>query len=420
MLRITVCAMALSVMFISLSVKAATVSIACGAVGNEYQLCVEGANRWAERTGHQVKVVNTPQSANERLAMYQMLLREKHDTVDVFQIDVIWPGILHKYLVDLSQYAIDTSIYFDGLVKNNTVNDRLIALPWYVDVGLLYYRKDLLQKYNRDVPETWEEMRLTAEHIQKEEQRNAPDFWGYVWQGDDYEGLTCNVVEWLVSHDAGNIVEADGKITLANNQAVSAFNEARSWMGRISPADVLDYREEDVRGSFQSGKALFMRNWPYAWNLLNDSDLKGKVGVTVLPGSQKGKPSGALGGWQLAVTKASKHPELAVDLVLYLAGEREQRLRAQHGYLPSIAALYEQVESSDSAGMYSAVNTALGNVALRPSTATSRLYGKASRSIYSQVNRFLSGSGTADQLVSQIAQDIHHKSLGRLPLASEL
>src|SRR3954447_587033 len=130
---------------------AATVAISCGAVGQELQLCQEGAEAWAKKTGNQVKIVSTPNSATERLALYQQILAAGSGDIDVYQIDVIWPGILANHMIDLSSKipADVLSQHFKAIVNNSTVNGHLVAVPWYSDAGVLYYRKDLLEKYNK-------------------------------------------------------------------------------------------------------------------------------------------------------------------------------------------------------------------------------------------------------------------------------
>lgn len=407
------------ILFLALQpVRAATITIACGAVGIERQLCEEGAARWAERSGHQVDVIATPESSTERLAMYQLLLRERHDTVDVFQIDVIWPGLLHRYLLDLTAYIPDKNAFFPNLIANNTIEGRLIAMPWYVDTGLLYYRADLLQKYGHAVPQTWDDLERVAADVQARERTRNPDFWGYVWQGSDYEGLTCNVVEWLVSAGAGNVVNDDGTITLDSPLAAQALDRAAGWVGTITPPAVLDYREEEARAFFEAGNAVFMRNWPYAWSLGNaeSSSVAGKIGVTVLPRGEQGQPTGALGGWQLGVTKATKHPELAADLVRHLTGADEQRLRAEFGYLPTRSVLYRESDITSQNAVFAPVGEALSNVALRPSSATSRTYKYVSRYLSQETHRVLAGELPGEAAVESIAQRIEQKSLGSLTL----
>ncbi len=183
----------------------ATLSIACGSVGREYALCKIGAESWSRRSGHEVRIVTAPGSTNERLALYQQLLAAGSADVDVFQIDVIWPGMLAKHLVDLTAHASEpVKAHFPSLIRNNTVDGRLVAIPWFTSMGLLYYRRDLLAKHGAAVPDTWRALTSVAQRIQAaEREAGNPRFWGYVWQGRAYEGLTCNALEWVASHGGG-------------------------------------------------------------------------------------------------------------------------------------------------------------------------------------------------------------------------
>jgi trehalose/maltose transport system substrate-binding protein len=199
--------------------SAATVAISCGAVGVEFELCREGAEAWAARTGHIVRLISTPNDANERLALFQQLLAARSPDIDVFQIDAVWPGILAPYLDDLTPHMGGDEIarHFPVLVANNRVNGRLVALPWFADVGLLYFRRDLLEKYGAPVPQTWRQLTEIARNIQDQERTaGRARMWGFVWQGRAYEGLTCNALEWIRSDGGGNLVDEAGKITIDN------------------------------------------------------------------------------------------------------------------------------------------------------------------------------------------------------------
>ena len=252
--------------------QAATISISCGAVGLELELCQEGANAWAEESGNQVNVISTPNSATERLALYQQILAAGSADIDVFQIDVIWPGILASHFIDLSEHVDQEQVdqHFPAIVANNTVEDALVAMPWFTDAGLLYYRTDLLEKYGKQPPTTWQELTEIAKEIQDGERAEGNDkMLGFVFQGKAYEGLTCDALEWVDSFGGGTIVADDGSITINNEKAAAALDLAATWIGEITPEGVLNYAEEESRGVFQSGNAVFMRNWPYAWALGN-------------------------------------------------------------------------------------------------------------------------------------------------------
>ena len=138
---------------------AVEVSISCGAVGLELQFCQAGADAWAKKTGNTVKVVSTPNDTNERLALYQQLLSAGSSDIDVFQIDVIWPGILGNHFIDLAPFTKGAEKdHFPAIVANNTIDGKLVAMPWFTDAGVLYYRTDLLEKYGVKPPATWQEL----------------------------------------------------------------------------------------------------------------------------------------------------------------------------------------------------------------------------------------------------------------------
>jgi trehalose/maltose transport system substrate-binding protein len=374
-----------------------TVSISCSSLGIEMQLCRDGAQAWAKKTGNEVKLVSTPADANERLSLYQQLLAAKSDKVDVFQIDVVWPGILANYFLDLNQFVAPDNVddYFPTLIANNTVDGKLVAIPWFVDAGLLYYRKDLLDKYQLKVPETWADLEAAAKKVMAGES----GIQGYVWQGKAYEGLTCNALEWIDSNGGGTLLDNAGKVSFNNPQAAKAIDMAKGWIGTISPQGVLSYDEESARGAFQSGKAVFMRNWPYAWALLNapDSPVKDKVGVAPLPaGNGEGaKHAGTLGGQSLAVSKFTAHPKEAVDLVLYLTGKEEEKRRALKGsFNPSLKSVYDEPELKNDP-FFSHFLDILDGLAPRPATVAGRKYNQFSSEFVHAVYATLSGQGDA-------------------------
>lgn len=393
--------------------QAAEVAISCGAVGAELQLCQEGTAAWAEKTGHTVQLVSTPNSSTERLSLYQQLLSAQSGDIDVFQIDVVWPGMLSQHLLDLSPYTNGAEEnHFPPLVTNNTVDGQLVAMPWFTDAGVLYYREDLLEKYDQPVPETWEDLTQTAALIQEaEREAGNSKLWGYVWQGRSYEGLTCNALEWVKSHNGGTLVDREGKVTINNPQAVEALDRARGWIGTISPESVLNYTEEEARGVFQSGNAVFMRNWPYAWSLsqAEDSPVKGKVGVVALPkGGEDGTHAGTLGGWQLAVSKYSQNPEVAADLVAFLTSYEEQKRRAIEGsYNPTIPALYEDEQVLKQVPFFGTLYETFANGVPRPSSATGDSYGRVSNAFFNTVHGVLSGSEEPEAALASLEQQLN-------------
>ncbi|MDY7231109.1 ABC transporter substrate-binding protein [Hyalangium rubrum] len=391
--------------------------IACGSVGQEADVCKQGAEAWAKKTGHTVELMSVPTDAGQQLAQFQQLLAAGSSDLDVVRIDVVWPGIVANHFVDLTPYfpAEVLQQHFQPIVKNNTVNGKLIAIPWFTDAGLLYYRKDLLEKHGQKPPTTWQELAQTAKTVVDAEKKGGnAKLVGYVFQGKAYEGLTCNALEWVDSFGGGTIVDAKGQVTLNNPKAAEAIDFFAGLIGNVAPKGVLSYEEEGARGVFQKGDAVFMRNWPYAWALANakDSPIAGKVGVMALPkGGAEGKSTGTLGGWQLGVSKYSKNPQLAADLVKYLTGPEEQKRRALvASFNPTIMSLYKDAELLKANPFIGELYNTFVNAVPRP-TITGAKYNQVSTEFRNAVYATLSGKGKATDQLKKAEEKI--KKLGK-------
>jgi trehalose/maltose transport system substrate-binding protein len=290
-------------------------------------------------------------------------------------------------------------------------------MPWFTDAGLLYYRTDLLEKYGKEPPQTWQELTEIAKEIQDGERAEGNDkMLGFVFQAKAYEGLTCDALEWVDSFGGGAIVADDGSITINNPQAAQALDTAAGWIGTIAPDGVLNYAEEEARGVFQSGNAVFMRNWPYAWALGNavDSTVSGRIGVSALPkGGADGKNSGVLGGWQLAVSKYSANPELAADLVAYLTSYDEQKRRAIKGaYNPTIEALYKDGEVLAAVPFFGDLYDTFVNAVARPSKVTAAKYNQVSAEFFNATHDVLSGESSGTDAVAALETKLDRLSRG--------
>ncbi|ACO46381.1 ABC transporter substrate-binding protein [Deinococcus deserti] len=391
---------------------AVTVTLACGTVGQELQLCKEGAARWAKKTGNTVKIFESPNLTNDRLGLYQQQLAAKSSDIDVYQLDVIWPGLLSQHFVDLKGKipASEVNTHFKGIVAANTVGGKLVSMPWFTDAGLLYYRTDLLKKYGYNAPpKTWAEMATMARKIQSGEQKTNKGFAGFVFQGKNYEGLTCNALEWVSSFGGGTIVDDSGKVTINNAKAALALDTAAGWIRDISPRGVTTYGEEEARGIFQSGNAAFMRNWPYAWALgqSDDSKVKGKIGVAPLPAGVGGKPAATLGGWNLGVSQYSKNQAAAIDLVRYLTGPAEQKIRAIEGaYNPTITTLYQDKAILAKNPFFGSLYSVFTNAVARPSGPTKSKYNQVSQAFSTAVSSVLNGNTKGQAAVAKLNTDL--------------
>ena len=372
-----------------------------GAVGNAVENFKTLVKPWEEATGHTVTIVPMPASTTDQFGQYRLWLAAGASDIDLYQTDVIWAPQLADHFVDLTEVAKDLApTHFPSIIQSQTVNGKLVALPIFTDAPALYYRKDLLEKHGRAVPTTWAELTETAQFVQDAERAEGKaDIWGFVWQGNAYEGLTCNALEWVKSFGGGQIVEPDGSISINNENAVAALETVKGWVGTISPEGVLAYQEEEARGVWQTGNAVFMRNWPYAYGLGNgdDSAVKGLFAVTTLPVGKEGDTSAAtLGGWNVAVSKYSTKQEAAISLAMYLAGPEAQKQRAiAESNLPTIVALYDDADIAAAQPIIPQWKEVFLNAVPRPSAPTLGKYNEVSAKFWSAVHSTLSGEGTA-------------------------
>ncbi|MDQ0516029.1 trehalose/maltose transport system substrate-binding protein [Kaistia geumhonensis] len=391
-----------SAMIIASAANAANLSIVSGDTGNGLAVLREKLDIFEKQSGNKVTIVPMPSSTTDQFGQYKLWLAAGNSDIDVYQTDVIWAPQLADQLVDLTEATKDViGQHFPSIVESQTVNGKLVAMPLFTDAPALYYRKDLLEKYGKTPPKTWAELAATAKEIQdKEREAGSKDIWGFVWQGNAYEGLTCNALEWVKSNGGGQIVEADGEISINNPKAAEALEMAKSWVNTISPPGVLAYQEEEARGVWQTGNAVFMRNWPYAYSLGNgaDSAVKGKFDVAPLPaGSAEGAASAAtLGGWNLAVSKYSKNQKEAIDLVKFLASKEMQKKQAiEASNLPTIIELYDDADIAKEVPIIPRWKEVFLNAVPRPSAPTKVKYNEVSSNFWTAVHNTLSGNGSA-------------------------
>ena len=393
-----------------------TLRLLSGAVGQELELTKAAAARYmAANPNITVEVFDTPDAVQDRLGVYLQYFETKASEADLYQIDVIWPGDLAEHLIDLYQYEgaqEQAAENFPAIIENNTVGGKLVGMPWFTDAGLLYYRTDLLKKYGYDAPPgTWAELEEMAMKIQDGERAAGnEDFWGYVWQGNAYEGLTCDALEWIDSSGGGTIISPDKVITINNTNAVAAVDRAAAWVGKISPAGVTGFQEEDARNMWQAGNAAFMRNWPYCYSLGNadDSVVKGKFDVAPLPaGAEGGHGAATLGGWQLAVSKYSKNPEEAAKLALFMTSAGEQKTRAIEGsFNPTIMFLYNDAEVCDASPFMCKLYDVFTGAVARPSTATAPKYNEVSTAFFQAVHSVLTGDNDGQTALEELELDL--------------
>jgi multiple sugar transport system substrate-binding protein len=297
-----------------------------------------------ENPGIRVRGEMLPSSSDEQHQFYATNLEAGSSDFDVFSLDVIWvpayarAGWLRE--VDSLLAAGEREDFFPGPAEAVQYRDRWYALPWYIDAGLLYYRKDLLAKYGFQPPRTWHDLVQAAQAVQAGER----GIYGFLFQGKQYEGLVCNVLEYMGSNE-GKVLQG-GKALIDSPENRKALRFMRDLIAkyRVSPPLVTSATEETARNIFGNGGALFMRNWPYAWGLLQrqGSPVRGKVGIAPLPFFPGGRSAPTLGGWQLGLNRHSRHPWEAAKLLAFLASSSSQKFLAlSMGYQPARKSIYE-------------------------------------------------------------------------------
>ncbi len=394
-----------------------------GSTAQAIQYGKQAAQRYQDANPHTIngqdynvtiKVQAGPESTTDRYALLLQLFEAQSSDVDLLEIDVIWPGDLQQHLIDFNQYdgvKEDMKAFFQPIVENNTVDGKLVGIPYFTDAGLLYYRTDLLKKYGYDnPPKTWTELQDMATKIMEGEGANNPDFTGFVWQGDAYEGLTCDALEWISSFGGGTIISPEGQIEVYNDQTIAALEAAAGWVGTISPKAVTGFTEEDSRQIFQNGNAVFMRNWPYAYSLAtaDDSKIADSVAVTTLPAGEGGSPAATLGGWQMAVNKYSKNSDVAVDVARFMTSADEQLTHAiETAALPTIESVYQDQKLLDSkVSWFADLLPVFQNAVARPSTVTAPRYAEASKAFFTAVHDVLTGANDADTAMGELEIDL--------------
>lgn len=355
-------------LFISLAVCGALLAASCGrgpagltfAVGgapNELEYWETVVKNFEKASGIRVKLLRQPTDTDQRRQGLVLALRGGRDVPDVFLMDVGWIGqFAHSGWLEPLDEASEKKVYsiaenfFPSIVHSVDVyKDRLVALPVYVDGGMLYYRSDLLARYGaKEPPKTWDELVLLSKRALKEREAGNAGFYGFAWQGAQYEGLVCNFLEFAGSAGGGVGIK-NGHFYADTPQNRKALEFMRFTIeNRISPPNTFtEMREEEVRNFFQRGGALFERNWPYAWALHNEagSPVKGKTAIAPLPHFVGGRSVAALGGWHVGVAAASGRKGDALKFAEYILSYKVQKdLALRLGWNPGRMDVYGDPE----------------------------------------------------------------------------
>ena len=359
------------------------------------------AKEFTKDTGIKVSVVPHPAASDQAYSQLARAFSSKSSSIDVAMIDVVWPGAFAPYLVNLKpKLGKQAKLHLGSIVANDTIGGKLVAMPWFGDYGILYYRTDLLNKYGyKAPPKTWADLFRMAKKIQDGERKSNPNFAGFVFQGNAYEGLTCDALEWIASAGGGHYIDG-GKVTIDNAKARQILDSMRNQIGKITPRGVTSYQEDQTEHAFDNGDAAFARNWPYQYGIGAGagSKVKGKFSVTTLPHGTSGHAVGTVGGWQLAVSKFSKHKGATIEFVRYMTSPAVEKFDAiTNSNVPTIVSVAKN-KAVVKANPY--LKPAIASVprVTRPAKFLGTKYNEASKVIYQGINQILNGSPASSVL----------------------
>ncbi len=329
----------------------AKVTFAVGGAPNELVYWEKVVGEFERQTKIQVEMLRKPSNTDHQRQSLIISLKAEMSDPDVFLMDVAWVGLFAaaRWLEPLGE-DFDRSPFFQTVIQSvDTMDGKLIALPVYMDGGVLYYRKDLLKRAGLDgPPKTWGELLSSAKAVQEQARAANPNFYGFVWTGAQYEGLITVFMEFAGSE--GGFIKDGAGVRLTSPENLTALSLMRDliWQDKISPPNTYTtMREEEVRTYFQEGNALYERNWPYAWSLhqAKDSKVRGKTGVAPVPGPRESTRTSTLGGFHIGVSAFSDVKGAAKEFVRFVTSFGSQKeMVLSLGWNPGRQDLYRERE----------------------------------------------------------------------------
>ena len=359
-----------------------------------------------------VNLIELPENTNDKLQALLIALRSGDDSIDFFNADVTWtPLFASAGLIDPldEQFpASEREDFLPGTIDAASYNGHVWGIPFRTDAGVLYYRKDLLEKYNKQVPKTWEELQATAQEIVSAERAAGNEMYGLAGSMKQYEGLTCNAVEWFYSN-GGSVIDENGEININSPENIEILNLIRDmYKNELFPSGVLSYGSGDARASMFQGNQVFLRAWPKAYALSmnpDNSEVVGQLGVAELPRGASGtRGHSTLGGWQLFLSANSTKKEASLKFMKFYASEYAMKLHAiNDSYLPARKSLYSDPEVLEANPFYSMIEGVLNNAVPRPK---SPFYAETSAVIQVEIQNALNGSKSVEQALADAQAEI--------------
>jgi multiple sugar transport system substrate-binding protein len=346
---------------------------------------------------------NGPSGTGDILTIYDNTLRARSGSIDVMSIDVVYPAEFASQgwtvPLDSRWSASDRANYLPGPIKSCTYNGQVVAAPLRTDLGVLYYRTDIVSTG----PNTWNDL------VSMAKSNASKTKYGYVWQGSQYEGLVCDFVEVLAGY-GGSVLDPNDskKVTINSPEGVQALTEMVSWVGTISPTAITTYTEEPSRQAFQNGDAIFMRNWPYAYSLGNDatkSKIAGKFDIHSMPyGGSSTVGHSCVGGWNMAINAFSKNPDASWSFMKYMLGpDAQKQLAIKGSFTPALKSVYDDADVKAKQPLFTKLQPILQNSLPRP---VSPVYPDLSNIIQTHVHQALTKAASPSAALSALQSEL--------------
>ncbi len=341
-------------------------------------------------------------TTDEREIIYTADFQTNVAQYDLVYMDLVWPLLKfaeEDYLRDLNDYVkrdgVDLSGFLDRELLAGQVDNHLYRLPMRSDVGVLYYRPDLLDQLGVGLPRTLAELSQSGERLE------TAGKVGYLWQGSRYEGLVANFVEVLAGAGGTWIEPGTGKVGLDTPMAIAAATQLQQLIQEgLSPGEVITYTEEDSLQRFLQGKAVFLRGWPYFWAEFQRSELADKVEIAPPFSLADGPGIGCRGGWGFGIPTNSSHPDEAWEAIKYFTSAAAQKeFVLESGFLPSRTALFDDPDIVAKYPQMPEILDYLDNASVfRPAIKN---YGAASEILQAALSDILRGEQSAKAAMAQ-------------------
>lgn len=360
----------------------------------------------AKHPGIKINIIEGPNAANLLEDLYTSAFILGDSPYDLVNMDVVWTPKFAAagWLLDLTDKISpeELTAFSEKDVEGRRYEGKLYGIPMRSDVGMLYYREDLLKEAGFEAPETFADLIKISQALQK--QNKAP--WGYLWQGKQYEGLVAMFVEVLQGHGGFWVNPENLEVGLDKPETIQAINFLKQTVeDGISPSGVTTYQEEETRRPFQSGKAVFLRNWPYVWSLANadNSPIKGKIAIKPMLANPDNQGGACLGGWALGISKSSKHPKEAWEAIKYFTSEEAQRnFVLEAGFVPTRTSLFTDPKIVNKYPHYPKLSEVVKQAVLRPPIAQ---YAQASDILQRYLSAALTNRMTPEAAMNAAANE---------------